>query len=60
VTGKTNCEFCSNYIYDEESECYTCNMDLDEDEYIKFISASYYNCPYYETDDEYKIVRKQN
>ena len=35
-------------------------MNLDEDEYIKFLSASYYDCPYYEPDDEYKIVRKQN
>ena len=56
----TNCEDCNNFIYDEESETYYCQMDLDEDEYMKFISASFYNCPYYDPYDEYKIVRKQN
>ena len=55
----TNCEDCNNFIYDEESETYYCQMDLDEDEYMKFISASFYNCPYYDPYDEYKIVRKQ-
>lgn len=56
----TNCEDCNNYTYDEESGCYCCEMDLDEDEYIKFVSATFYNCPYYEPGDEYTIVRKQN
>lgn len=56
----SNCETCSNYIYDEEMDCYCCDMDLDEDEYIKFLSYSFYDCPYYRSDDDYKIVRKQN
>lgn len=60
MNGRTNCEDCANFTYDEESDCYCCEMNLDEDEYMKFISASFYNCPYYETNDEYKIVRKQN
>ena len=34
--------------YDEESETYYCEMELDEDEYMKFVSASFYNCPYYD------------
>ena len=56
----TNCEDCNNFVYDEESETYYCEMELDEDEYMKFVSASFYNCPYYDPYDEYKIVRKQN
>ena len=58
------CENCSNYIYDDESECYICNMPLDEDEMARFISSSVgnggYTCPYFDFYDEYKIVRKQN
>ena len=28
----TSCESCGNFVYDEEYECYTCEVDLDEDE----------------------------
>lgn len=56
----TNCEDCSNYVYDDEDECYYCNVNLDEDEMYRFMSGTNYNCPYYDRYDEYKIVRKQN
>ena len=56
----TNCEECANYIYNDEYECYCCDINLDEDEMMKFISGTFYNCPYYNPYDEYKIVRKQN
>lgn len=55
----TNCETCINFVYDEYYECYTCEMDLDEDEMSRFMSSSFDNCPYYQLDDEYKIVRHQ-
>lgn len=55
----TSCESCSNYEYDEDYECYTCSMDLDEDELYRFISSSYKDCPYYSHEDEYAIVRHQ-
>ena len=29
----TNCEYCVNYSYDEDYECYVCDIDMDEDEY---------------------------
>jgi hypothetical protein len=35
-------------------------MNLDEDEMGKFMTDSFYDCPYYQYDDEYAIVRKQN
>lgn len=55
----TGCETCANYVYDEDYECYTCEMDLDEDEMGKFLSSSFDDCPYWQSDDEYKIVRRQ-
>ena len=43
-----SCECCGNYVYDEENEYYVCEVKGD-------VRA----CPYYQSDDEYKIVRKQ-
>ena len=54
-----SCEQCNNYVYDEDYECYTCEMDLDEDEYEKFITNRNTSCPYYQNGDEYLVVRKQ-
>lgn len=59
MKGKTNCEYCSNYVYDEEYEQYICEMNLDEDEMSKFLRDTFYDCPYFQMNDEYKIVRKQ-
>ena len=55
----TNCETCAHYNYDDEWDCYCCEINLDEDEMGKFMSATFYDCPYYQLYDEYKIVRKQ-
>ena len=54
-----NCEYCINYIYNEEYNCNECQANLDEDEMGKFIGNSFDNCPYFQINDEYKIVRKQ-
>ena len=43
----TSCDYCANYVYDEESESYYCDVNLDEDEYYRFISTEYKECPYY-------------
>ncbi len=59
MKGKTNCECCSNYVYDEEFSCYSCIIDLDEDEMSSFLTNSFFNCPYFQFNDEYKTVRKQ-
>lgn len=56
----TNCECCNNYIYDDYDDCYVCDVNLDEDEMYKFMSGSFDSCPYYQSNDEYEIVRKQN
>lgn len=56
----TNCEECINYYYDEEYECNSCMMNLDEDEMYRFVKGSFSDCPYYHRGDDYTIVRKQN
>ena len=58
--NSANCETCANYYYDDESECWCCDISLDEDEMVRFITGNTKNCPYYDFYDEYKIVRKQN
>ena len=59
MAGRTNCESCAYYVYDDEYDYYFCDMDLDEDEMGRFMSGSFDNCPYYSSDDEYAIARKQ-
>ena len=35
------CEYCSNYIYDEEFGYYICDVNLDEDEMSRFFSYNF-------------------
>ena len=53
------CESCVFYDYDEEYDCYACQMNLDEDEMVSFLSGRTKTCPYYRFYDEYKSVQKQ-
>ncbi len=55
----TSCESCTFYVYDEEYEYYVCEASLDEDEMSAFLRGADFSCPYYQPDDEYRIVRKQ-
>lgn len=55
----TNCDDCVNYVYDEYDDCYTCLVNLDEDEMRRFITGDNSSCPYYRSDDEYALARKQ-
>ena len=48
------------YTYDDEYACFVCEAELDEDEMYRFIEGKTSNCPYWQTRDDYKIVRKQN
>ena len=54
-----SCESCLYYEYDEDYECYVCEVNLDEDEMARFMEDRFYDCPYYRLGDEYMIVRKQ-
>ena len=49
-----------DYYYDEEFDEYCCDINLDEDEMMRFLSSSNYACPYFRLDDEYGVVKKQN
>lgn len=34
------CETCVFYLYDEEYDDYVCDMDLDEDEMVRFLAST--------------------
>ena len=53
------CDMCSYYTYDDEYECYVCDMDLDEDDLVKFLQGNTKECPFFQSGDEYKVVRHQ-
>ena len=54
-----NCDSCRNYVYDEEEDSYDCMIDMDEDDYARLVSGTHKGCPYYDGDDEYRVVRHQ-
>ncbi|MCI5587102.1 MAG: DUF6472 family protein [Lachnospiraceae bacterium] len=53
------CDTCGNLIYDDEAEEYICDINMDEDDLVRFLSDRHSKCPYYQNGDEYRIVRKQ-
>lgn len=59
MNGKRNCECCLNYEYDEDYNQYICEVNLDEDEMSQFLRDTFDNCPHFQFNDEYKVVRKQ-
>ena len=60
MANQSQCETCAYYEYDSEYEEYYCSINIDEDEYSRFMSGAHNSCPYYNFYDEYKMVRKQN
>ena len=56
----TSCETCAFYAYDDDYDCYFCEMSLDEDEMTRLMQGHYSACPYWRNGDEYAVVRKQN
>lgn len=59
MAGYIMCDSCANNIYDEEYEEYVCDVDMDEDDYMRFLSDKHQTCPYYRDGDEYKVVKHQ-
>lgn len=55
-----DCEHCTFFVYDEETDSELCDYSFDEDEYSNFLAAGSDRCPYFLLYDEYKTVRKQN
>lgn len=57
-----NCDICMYYEYDDEYDCYTCDMEyeMDEDDVWQMMSGDRErSCPFFRMGDEYKIVHKQ-
>lgn len=57
---KTICEECMYYEFDEDSDTYSCIINLDEDEAQRFMEGRNDRCSYFRFYDEYKMVKKQN
>ena len=55
----SQCDLCTYYWIDEEDGTGECQVNLDEDDLARMLSGSSDSCPYFQMDDEYKIVRKQ-
>ena len=56
-----DCEFCAFYYIDEDGDA-TCEVELDEDEYARFLSDRSRRCPYFQKGGDagdYEIVRHQ-
>lgn len=54
-----DCDLCAYYAYDEDYEDYCCEVNMDEDDYVRYITGGNRNCPYFRLEDEYKIAAKQ-
>ena len=54
-----NCEYCGNYVYDEDYGYYVCEMDLDEDEVYRILSSPHLHCPFYRQGNDYTLARRQ-
>ena len=56
----SNCETCQYAYIDEVTGEPVCDLNLDEDEYIRFMENKSKDCPYYRNGDEYQTtVRHQ-
>jgi len=53
------CEECEFYDYDDESDTYTCQMNLDQDDLADFLGRQTAECPYYRYYDEYQSIHNQ-
>ena len=54
-----SCDTCAYFAYDDDTEEYVCDMDIDEDDYVRLMQNKFKGCPYYKDGDEYKVVRHQ-
>ena len=55
----SDCERCSNYVYDDEAGGYFCEAPIDQDAWERLLEGRWKECPYYIEDGEYKTVNKQ-
>lgn len=55
-----DCAHCLFLAVDERTGEEFCDCELDEDEYASLLGSSAKGCPYFQLNDEYGLVRKQN
>lgn len=53
------CDTCANLYYDDEYEEYVCDVNMDEDDYMRFLTDKHTLCPFYRNGDEYQVVKHQ-
>ena len=56
LASSDSCEYNG---YAEDDEQYYCEVDMDEDDAARIMQGHYKECPYYQLDDEYAVVRHQ-
>lgn len=47
MDSSKSCEYCLNYVYDEELGCCVCEAELDMDDIERLESGSMRDCPLY-------------
>jgi len=57
--GQISCDTCNNYVYDDDYEDYMCEVNMDEDDAVRLMEGSNCTCPYYQSNNEYEVVRHQ-
>ena len=57
--GNPGCDYCSNLVYDQELDEYYCDAVLDEDDVEKLFGGRSEGCPYFRSEDDYKLARRQ-
>ncbi len=55
----SKCESCVFYMFDEEYDDYVCDMDLDEDDMVRFLAGRADDCPFWRPGDDYRTARRQ-
>ena len=53
------CETCTYFTFDEDYQEYVCDVNMDEDEYCRFLANKDWQCPYWRDGNDYKVVRHQ-
>jgi hypothetical protein len=59
MAGNVSCDYCCYFTYDEDTEEYVCDVNMDEDDYGRLMQNHFKECPYFKDGDEYKVVRHQ-